>query len=70
MNADSVYVFKLRNYQDLEMLITEFSALVNDKKEMMEIYKMATEKPFSFLYINLKGTARFYINFQQQILLE
>ena len=70
MNADSVYVFKLRNYQDLEMLITEFSALVNDKKEMMEIYKMATEKPFSFLYINLKGIPRFYINFQQEILLE
>lgn len=70
VNADSVYVFKLRNFQDLEMLITEFSALVNDKKEMLEIYKKATEKPFSFLYINLKGVPRFYINFQQEILLE
>ena len=70
VNADSVYVFKLRNFQDLDMLIVEFSALVNDKKEMLEIYKKATEKPFSFLYINLKGGPRFYINFQQEILLE
>ena len=70
VNADSVYVFKLRNFQDLDMLIVEFSALVNDKKEMLEIYKKATEKPFSFLYINLKGIPRFYINFQQEILLE
>lgn len=70
VNADSIYVFKLRNFQDLDMLIVEFSALVNDKKEMLEIYKKATEKPYSFLYINLKGQPRFYINFQQEILLE
>ena len=70
VNADSIYVFKLRNYQDLEMLLIEFSALVNDKKEMLEIYRKATEKPYSFLYINLKGQPRFYINFQQEIILE
>ena len=70
VHADSIYVFKLRNYQDLEMLLIEFSALVNDKKEMLEIYRKATEKPYSFLYINLKGQPRFYINFQQEIILE
>ena len=48
------------------MLLLEFSALVNDKKEMLEIYRKATEKPYSFLYINLKGQPRFYINFNKK----
>lgn len=38
VNADSIYVFTLRNWQDLEMLIIEFSALVNDKREMLYMY--------------------------------
>ena len=52
------------------MLIIEFSAVVHDKREMLDIYRKATEQPFSFLYINLKGRPRFYVNFQQEILLE
>ena len=74
VNADSVHVFKLRNYQDLELLISEFSALVGDKKEMMNIYKQAVEdKPYSFLYINLKSHSineMFYIRYEKQIILE
>ena len=71
VNADSVYVFKLRNFQDLDMLIVEFSALVNDKKEMLEIYKKAVEdQPYSFLYINMQRTPKFYIRVEKQILLE
>ena len=74
VNADSVYVFKLRNFQDLEMLISEFSALVGDKKEMMNIYKQAVEdKPYSFLYINLKSNSineMFHIRYEKQIILE
>ena len=71
VNADSIYIFKLRNYQDLELLINECSALVGDKKEMMNIYKKAVEdKPYSFLYINLKSkniNDMFHINFQKKI---
>ena len=71
MNADSIYCFKLRNYQDLSLLIDEFSALVNDKREMLEIYKKAVEdQPYSFLYINMQRTPKFYIRFEKQILLE
>ena len=66
--------FKLRNFQDLEMLISEFSALVGDKKEMMNIYKQAVEdKPYSFLYINLKSNSInevFYVRYEKQIILE
>ena len=71
MNADSIYCFKLRNYQDLSLLLDEFSALVNDKKEMLEIYKKAVEdQPYSFLYINMQKTPNCYIRFEKQILLE
>ena len=74
VNADSVYLFKLRNFQDLELMINEFSALVGDKKEMMNIYKQAVEdKQYSFLYINLKAkniNGMFHIRFEQYIILE
>ena len=74
VNADSVYLFKLRNFQDLELMINEFSALVGDKKEMMNIYKQAVEdKQYSFLYINLKAkniNEMFHIRFEQYITLE
>ena len=74
VNADSVYLFKLRNFQDLELMINEFSALVGDKKEMMNIYKQAVEdKQYSFLYINLKAknmNEMFHIRFEQYIILE
>ena len=58
VNADSVYVFKLRNYQDLEMLIIEFSAMVNDRREMLEIYKEQQNDHLHF-YIPFKKTASF-----------
>lgn len=53
------------------MIIEEYSALVNDKKEMMDIYKTAVEnQPYSFLYINMQKTPKIYIRFEKQILLE
>jgi hypothetical protein len=74
VNADSLYVFKLRNFQDLDMLITELSALLGDKKEMLNVYKHAVEyAPYSFLFVNLKSqdpNKMFFINFQQRITLE
>ena len=74
VNADSLYVFKLRNFQDLEMLVTELSALLGDKKEMLNVYKRAVEHaPYSFLFVNLKSqdpNNMFFINFQHRILLE
>ena len=37
VNADSVYVFKLRKFQEIEMLVTDFIASVTGRKEMLEI---------------------------------
>ena len=52
VNATELYVYRLRNYRDLETFIEEVSAVV-DKKALMQIYSMATSKPYSFLYVNL-----------------
>ena len=45
-------MYRLRNYKDLESLIEELSALY-PKKTLLELYNYATDKPHSFLYINL-----------------
>jgi GTPase SAR1 family protein len=51
-NITELYVYRLRNYRDLESLIEELSALY-PKKTLLEIYNHATDKPHSFLFINL-----------------
>ena len=51
-NITELYVYRLRNNNDLESLIDELSALC-DKKTLLELYNMATAEPQSFLYINL-----------------
>ena len=52
VNASELYVYRLRNYKDLETFIEEVSA-VADKKTLMELYNLATSEPFSFLYVKL-----------------
>jgi len=52
VNASELYVFRLRNYQDLETFINDISALI-DKKSLLEMYKIATEEAYSFLYCKL-----------------
>ena len=48
-----MYVFKLRNQFDLDSFIDEFSALVSDKKIIKQIYRIATNEPYGFLYVKL-----------------
>ena len=52
VNATELFVFRLRNYRDLETFIEEVSALI-DKKTLMELYQLATEEAYSFLYVKL-----------------
>jgi hypothetical protein len=69
VNATELYVFRLRNMKDLESFIEECSALAN-KKDLLEIYNMAVEVPYSFLYVKLNAKSKkdmFYINFSQRI---
>ena len=71
-NITQLYVYKLRNYTDLESVLEELSALT-DKKTLLEMYQLATEKPHSFWYINLVAKDvqdMLYICFKQKMLLQ
>ena len=46
VNATELFVYRLRNYRDLETFIEEVSAVV-DKKTLMQIYTMATSESYS-----------------------
>ena len=52
VNTTEIYIYRLRNYKEIESLIEELSALYN-KKTILEIYNVATSSPHSFLYIQL-----------------
>jgi len=72
INATQLYVFRLRNYKDLEAIVEELSA-VADKKTLLEIYHLATDEPFSFLFVNLMSHDKnkmFHIKFEKNITLE
>mgnify|MGYP003642016498 FL=1 len=72
INITELYVFRLRNLHDLEAFIEEVSALA-DKKSLMQIYNLATEDPYSFLYVKLNSKSKkdmFYINYDKRIELE
>ena len=71
-NITQLYVYKLRNYKDLEAVLEELSALT-DKKTLLEMYNMATREPYSFWYINLVAKSvsdMFFVKFNQKMLIE
>ena len=71
-NATDLYIYKLRNYRDLESLVEELSALA-PKKTLLEMYNTATVEPYSFWYINLMEkdiNKTFYIRFEKRITLQ
>ena len=72
VNATELYIYRLRNYKDLEAFIDEVSAIA-DKKILLEIYKLATAEPYSFLYVNLRAKKLndyFMIRFDKKIAIE
>ena len=72
VNATELYVFRLRNYRDLETFIEEVSALI-DKKSLMEIYNLATAEPYSFLYVKLTAKKKddiFMVKFNKKITIQ
>ena len=72
VNASELYIFRLRNNQDLYTVIEENSALV-DKQTLLEMYELATREPYSFLYIKLTAkdiNDMFYIKFGQKIMVD
>ena len=47
-----LFIYRLRNYGDLEAIVEELSA-VYDKKTLLHIYHEAVDEPYAFLYVNL-----------------
>ena len=72
VNATELYIYRLRNYKDLETFIDEVSA-VADKKTLMELYNLATSEPYSFLYVKLTAKTKndmFFIRFDKKLIIK
>ena len=72
VNATNLYIFRLRNAGDLEAWVDEVSA-ITDKKTLLELYHLATSKPYSFLFIKLNSkdiNHMFYCRFDQRLTIE
>jgi hypothetical protein len=72
VNAVNLYVFRLRNVGDLDSFVEEVSAVAT-KKELLQLYQIATDEPYSFLFIKLnakKVNDMFYLRFEKKLLLE
>ena len=71
VSATELYIYRLTNYKDLETFIEEVSA-VADKKTLLELYHMATDEPYSFLYVKLTAKTKndmFYIRFDKKLMI-
>ena len=69
VNACSLYVFRLRNYQDLNTFLDEVSAIV-DRKTLLQMYKSATDLDFGFLFVKLNSKSKknmFMVKFNSYI---
>jgi hypothetical protein len=72
VNATELFIYRLRNYKDIECYLDECSALY-DKKTLLDLYNIATEEPFSFLYVKLtahKKEDMFYMNLNKKLIVE
>ena len=69
VNMTELYIFRLRNVKDLEAVIEEVSA-ITDKKTLLQIYNLATDEPYSFLYVRLNAKSKndiVFIRFDKHI---
>ena len=51
-NMTHLFIYRLRNYGDLEAIVEEMSA-IHDKKILLQMHSEAISEPYSLLYINL-----------------
>ena len=73
VNASELYVFRLRNYSDLQTFLDELGGIVGSKQTLLDMYIEATNTPFSFLYCRLTQTNKrdmFYINYSKRFVIE
>ena len=69
LNASALFIFRLKNMNEVNSFLEENSALV-DKKTLYDMYQQAVNfAPYSFFYINTNAkdvNNMFFINFQQR----
>ena len=53
-NMTHLFIYRLRNHNDLESIVEELSAIY-DKKTLLQIYHEAASEDYSSLYVNLMG---------------
>jgi len=69
VNATELYVYRLRNQNDLDKFLEEVSAVL-DKKTLLKVYQETTKEPYSFLYVKLTAKTiddMFYSNFNKRV---
>ena len=69
-NLTHLFIYRLRNYGDLESIVEALSA-VYDKKALLQIYHEAVDEPYSFLYVGLMSKDRkrmFMERFQRHLI--
>ena len=69
INATDLYVFRLRNASDLQAFLDEVGALA-EKSVLLQMYKMATDEPYSFLYVRLNAKSKdnmFFIRYEKKL---
>ena len=72
VNATELYVYRLRNQNDLDKFIEEVSASI-DKKTLLKIYRECTKEPYSFLYVKLTAKTienMFFCNLTKRVTFE
>ena len=65
-------VWRLRNHKEVETLCEELSG-VYDKNTLMDMYRVATEEPYSFMFVRLDAKTResmFFLRFEAALLPE
>ena len=51
-NMTHLFIYRLRNYNDLESIVEELSAIY-DKKTLLQIYHEAFSEEYSFLFCEI-----------------
>ena len=57
VNTTELYVYRLRNYKDLETFVEQVNP-VYDKKTLLALNNDATEEPFSFFDVKLTSKSK------------
>ena len=85
-NARQLYFFRLRNYKEIQSMVEELSAilikrkllsneknLADAKNTLLEIYNVATQEQYSFLFVNLMKqniNEIFHVRFEKKIMVD